>query len=88
MLPGKTVTMSSRDFNQDTARAKKAATAGPVVITDRGRPSHVLLTYERYQELLGDQDNIVKLLAAPPGEAHVDFEPATLALGLKPADLD
>ena len=31
-------TISSRDFNQDTSGAKKAAQAGPVYITDRGRP--------------------------------------------------
>ncbi len=37
-----TTTMSSREFNQDTSRAKKAAQNGPVVITDGGRPAHVL----------------------------------------------
>jgi antitoxin (DNA-binding transcriptional repressor) of toxin-antitoxin stability system len=41
--------MSSREFNQDTSRAKKAAQAGPVFITDRGRPGHVLLTIEEYE---------------------------------------
>ena len=38
-------TVSSRDLNQDVSRAKKAARDGPVVITDRGKPSHVLMTY-------------------------------------------
>ncbi len=37
-------TLSSRQFNQDTSGAKKAANRGPVFITDRGRPAHVLLT--------------------------------------------
>ena len=46
-----TVTMSSREFNQDTSRAKKAASKGPVFITDRGRPAHVLLTIEDYRRL-------------------------------------
>lgn len=53
-MPRKAVrvaTLSSREFNQDTAGAKKAALAGPVIITDRGQPSHVLITYERFQEL-------------------------------------
>jgi len=31
--------LSSREFNQDTSRAKRAAKRGPVFITDRGRPS-------------------------------------------------
>ena len=36
------VTITSRDFNQDVAGAKRAANQGPVFITDRGRPTHVL----------------------------------------------
>ena len=35
-------------------RAKKAAAEGPVFITDRGRPAHVLLTIEDYQRLGGE----------------------------------
>src|SRR2546429_2100256 len=44
-----TTKLSSREFNQDTSRAKRAAKRGPVFITDRGRPSHVLLTVEEYR---------------------------------------
>lgn len=36
-------TFSSHQFNQDASKAKKAAMAGPAFITDRGRPTHVLL---------------------------------------------
>jgi prevent-host-death family protein len=43
--------MSSREFNQDTGKAKKDAERGPVYITDRGRPAHVLLTYAAFEEL-------------------------------------
>lgn len=39
-------TLSSREFNQDTSSAKKATRQGPVIITDRGRPAHVLLSIE------------------------------------------
>lgn len=38
-------TFSSRKFNQDTGRVKKATEAGPVFITDRGRSAHVLMTF-------------------------------------------
>jgi hypothetical protein len=41
--------LSSREFNQDTSKANR----GPVFITDRGRPSHVLLTAEEYQRKVG-----------------------------------
>jgi prevent-host-death family protein len=67
-------TLSSREFNQDTAGAKKAAARGPVVITDRGRPAHVLLTYERYQALSGPATSIVDMLTMPEAD-EIEFEP-------------
>ena len=71
-------TLSSREFNQDASRAKKAAKSGPVFITDRGRPAHVLLTIEEYQSVTRSQASIVELLAMP-GVADVDFEPPRLS---------
>lgn len=64
MMP-KTMTITSRELDQDTARAQKAAASGPVVITDRGRPSHVLLSYEHYRQLFGTSGSIVERLAMP-----------------------
>lgn len=80
-------TLSSREFNQDTGRAKNAAHSGPVFITDRGRPAHVLLTFEDYQRLTKGQDSIIDLLGLPPDEADIEMEtthPRDLA---RPADL-
>lgn len=80
-------TLSSREFNQDASRAKKAARSGPVFITDRGRPAHVLLTIEEYQQITGNRASIVELLAMP-GVADIDFEPQRLKGDLyRPADL-
>jgi len=56
-------TISSREFNQDAAGAKRAALEGPVFITDRGRPAHVLLSIEDYRRLSGQQRSLVDLLA-------------------------
>ena len=56
-------TLSSRQFNQDASRAKKAACDGPVFITDRGRPAHVLLTFSDYQKMSGQGHKIADLLA-------------------------
>lgn len=78
--------MSSREFNHDTASAKKAATQGPVIITDRGRPTHVLLTFERYQELSGSQPNIVALLSTPSA-GSIDFDPPRMGSVAQPVDL-
>ena len=66
-------TLTSREFNQDTAGAKKAAAGGPVFITDRGRPAHVLLSIERYQALTGPTASIADLLAMPEA-AEIEFE--------------
>ena len=56
-------TISSREFNQDTSGAKKAARKGPVFITDRGQPAHVLLTIDEYRRLTGGKKKITDLLA-------------------------
>lgn len=70
-------TLSSREFNQDVTKAKKAAKRGPVFITDRGRPAHVLLTIEEYQRITHKRESIVDLLAMPD-VADIDFEPPKL----------
>jgi prevent-host-death family protein len=57
-------TFSSREFNHDASKAKKAANNGPVFITDRGRPAHVLLSIADYRKLTGESASIVDLLAA------------------------
>ena len=67
-------TLSSREFNQDTSRAKKAAAAGPVFITDRGKPAHVLLSIEEYQRLTGAQSSIIDMLGMPAGIEDVDLD--------------
>lgn len=69
--------VSSREFNQNTSKAKRAAKRGPVFITDRGRPSHVLLTAEEYERLTGGQKSITDLLAMPEA-AEIRFEPPRL----------
>ena len=80
-------TLSSREFNQDASGAKKAAKNGPVFITDRGRPAHVLLTIEEYQKVTRSQKSIVDLLAMPE-VADIDFEPPRLTGDFyRPAEL-
>ncbi len=80
-------TVSSREFNQDVSKAKRAALKGPVIITDRGHPAHVLLTIEKYQQITGQQESIVELLAMPD-VVDMDFETPRLDKALyRPADL-
>jgi prevent-host-death family protein len=66
-------TFSSREFNQDVSKIKKAATQGPVFITDRGHPAHVLLSIEDYLKLTKTKETIVDLLAMPYS-SDIEFE--------------
>lgn len=68
-----TTTFSSREFNQHASAAKRLAERGPVFITDRGRPAHVLLSIEEYQRLTGTGARIAELLAMP-GIADIPLE--------------
>ena len=65
--------VSSRDFNQDVSHAKRAARIEPVFITDRGRPTHVLMSIENFRHLTGQTETIVDLLAMPE-PTEVDTE--------------
>ena len=79
-------TLTSREFNQGASEAKRAAKNGPVFITDRGKPAHVLLSIEAYRRLTGRQESILDLLADPEA-ADVAFEPDRLDRLTRPADL-
>jgi prevent-host-death family protein len=79
-------TISSREFNQDTSRAKKAAANGPVFITDRGTPAHVLLSIAEYQRLTGAAGSIVEQLGLPPGIEDIEFESPRMSDPAQPAD--
>ena len=78
-------TMSSREFNQDAGRAKKAANAGPVFITDRGQPAHVLLSIEDYRKLTGEQMTVAEAVAQAD-ETDFDFEPPRAGGLFRPAE--
>ncbi|KQY90480.1 MULTISPECIES: type II toxin-antitoxin system Phd/YefM family antitoxin [Roseateles] len=61
--------LSSREFNRDVSHAKRAAQVEPVLITDRGQPTHVLMSIADYRRLTGEGENILELLAMPEGVA-------------------
>jgi prevent-host-death family protein len=83
MMP---TTMSSREFNQDASRAKRAAKSGPVFITDRGQPQHVLLSIQEYQRLVGGR-RIIDVLAMPVPET-IEFDRPKAVIATRPADFD
>lgn len=70
--------MTSSAFNRDSGAAKRAARRGPVVITERGTPSHVLMTWADYQRLAHPNRTLAEALAMPGGE-DIDFDPPRLS---------
>ncbi|MFT4190175.1 MAG: type II toxin-antitoxin system Phd/YefM family antitoxin [Comamonas sp.] len=80
-------TLSSRELNQDIGRAKRAALEGPVFITDRGKPAHVLLSIEEYRRLTGGRRTLAEALAMP-GVADIDFDPPKIEIGLRIPDFE
>lgn len=82
-----TTTLSSRELNQDVTRAKKASKNGPVIITDRGKPSHVLLSIEEYRRLTHQTTSIIDLLAMPLEGTEIEFEPVRMVFEPKEVDL-
>lgn len=77
---------SSREVNQDLGRAKKAAESGPVIITDRGKPAHVLMTFEAYENLRGPRRSLLDALAMKDGD-EIEFEPPRIDDCPEAADL-
>ena len=81
-------TLTSREFNQDVSKAKRAALNGPVFITDRGHVAHVLLAIDDYKKITKKKQSIVNLISMPADAPDIDFEPDPLKGKLhKSADL-
>ena len=74
-------TLTSREFNQDISRAKRAAAEGPVLITDRGQPAYVLLSHDAYRRLAGAGPGIRELLDQSGADA-IDFDPPCRGKGV------
>lgn len=77
-------TISSREFNQDVSAAKRVAATEPVIITDRGEPSHVLMSIGEYRRLLADRRNIAEWLSV---EDDIDLPEVRMDLRLTAPDL-
>jgi PHD/YefM family antitoxin component YafN of YafNO toxin-antitoxin module len=78
-------TISSWAFNRHTSRAKKAASEGPLFITRRGKPAHVLLNIQEYQRITDGNRQIPDALAMP-GLADIACDASRADIGIRPAD--
>ncbi|MDR2881572.1 MAG: type II toxin-antitoxin system Phd/YefM family antitoxin [Azoarcus sp.] len=68
-------TFTSRDFNREPGRIKRAAAHGPVVITERNKPALVVLAFTDYKKLAGKRQSLLDALSMP-GLADIDFDPS------------
>ncbi|WP_237193887.1 type II toxin-antitoxin system prevent-host-death family antitoxin [Rothia nasimurium] len=79
--------LTSRQLNQDVSAAKRAASIGPVIITDRGTPSFVLMTYEDYRKLgKQDQPDGAQFLQKISMQEDIDFGFERLNFEPRPAE--
>ena len=74
--------VTSLEFSQDAGRAMEAAKSGPVVITDCGKSTHVLLSIEDYRRLAHRRRSLAEALSMP-GLSEIEFDPPRIELGLK-----
>lgn len=78
--------LTSREFNQNVSKAKRDALSGPVFVTDRGEPSHVLLSYDDYKRMTSEPSNIIDALSMK-GLSLIEFETEKATPSIKPVDL-
>lgn len=77
--------ISSREFNQDVSAAKRAASQEPVVITDRGEPTHVLLSVEEFRRLCRDDHHLIDerpLVDLLRMDDDIEFDPEAVRLDM------
>lgn len=73
-FPG-SIRVSSREFNQNLAAAKRAAADHPVIVTDRGEPAYVLMSVAEYRRLRGKGMSLWEAFARPiPGMSREDMD--------------
>ncbi|MGA8257884.1 MAG: type II toxin-antitoxin system Phd/YefM family antitoxin [Nocardioides sp.] len=76
--------VTASEFNQRPSQVKRAAEHEPVLITERGRPSFVLMTHAEYQRLQGAPGDLVEWLRM---DEDIDFEIEPVGFSIGAADL-
>ncbi len=70
--------MTSASFNQNPSKAKKKADERPLVITDHGEASYVLMRYDEFEANWKKPESLYEALRDPHATAEGDFEPDRL----------
>jgi PHD/YefM family antitoxin component YafN of YafNO toxin-antitoxin module len=70
--------MTSASFNQNPSRAKKEANEHPLVITEHGEASYVLVRYSEFEANWRRSKSLLDALRDPASDNDSEFEPARL----------
>lgn len=73
--------MTSAVFNQNPSKAKKRADEQPLVITDHGKASYVLVRYSDFQAHWRQRRNLLDALRDPDARVDKEFEPDSVDFG-------
>lgn len=82
--------MTSREFNQRSSQAQKYALEEPVIITNRGTPAFVLMSYTEYkkvQQAKPFRSALEALLPIDNDDVELELQPRSRAQR-RPIDLD
>ena len=82
-------TCSSRAVARAVGTAKLAAAAGPVFITECGRPAFALLKIEDYYRLTGQLEaSLLDVMDRIPGGEGIDFDPPRVQVEFPVVEFD
>ncbi|WP_373768023.1 type II toxin-antitoxin system prevent-host-death family antitoxin [Glaesserella sp.] len=82
--------MTSREFNQRSSQAQKYALEEPVIITNRGTPAFVLMSYTEYEKVRQAKpfrSALEALLPIDNDDVELELQPRSRAQR-RPVDLD
>lgn len=69
---------NDREFKKDLGKAIRKSLFAPVIVTDRGKPKHLLLNYDNYLKLTHNQSKPKTLFdwfaSADEAVAEIDLE--------------
>lgn len=75
-------TMTSREFNQRTHEAQKAAREAPLLITQRGKPDLVIMSYREYEKVTAQSKTLLDVFSE--GDAELLAAVADIELDIPP----
>ena len=74
--------MTNQEFKQNVSQAQKTAQTEPVIITNRGEPAYVLMTYTEYEKTLQSKSvrsGLDTLMPLDAADIELELQPRSRA---------